>query len=81
MSFTGKRYDFHDQTGDYARLAEELGGLLSGENDFVANAANTAAPASGCGLDQEGKPDALGVTESIGNCFDRAAAPRRDLDV
>ena len=43
MSFTGKRYDFRDQAGDYARLAEELGGLLRGEGDFVANAANTAA--------------------------------------
>jgi GAF domain-containing protein len=43
MSFTGQRYDFHDQAGDYARLAEELRGLLSGESDFVANAANTAA--------------------------------------
>ena len=43
MSFAGQRYDFRDQAGDYARLAEELGGLLSGENDCVANAANTAA--------------------------------------
>jgi L-methionine (R)-S-oxide reductase len=43
MSFTGKRYDFRDQAGDYARLAQELGGLLGGENDLVANAANTAA--------------------------------------
>jgi GAF domain-containing protein len=43
MSFTGKRYDFRDQAGDYAHLAEELTGLLSGERDFVANAANTTA--------------------------------------
>ncbi len=43
MSFTVKRYDFRDQAGDYGRLAEELAGLLSGESDFVANAANTAA--------------------------------------
>ena len=43
MSFTVKRYDFRDQAGDYARLAEELGGLLRGESDLVANAANTAA--------------------------------------
>ena len=43
MSFATKRYDFHDRAGDYARLAEELGGLLSGESDFIANAANTAA--------------------------------------
>ena len=43
MSFAGKRYDFRDQAGDYAQLAEELAGLLSGESDFVANAANTTA--------------------------------------
>jgi GAF domain-containing protein len=43
MSFTSTRYDFRDQQGDYARLAEELVGLLSGESDLVANAANTAA--------------------------------------
>jgi GAF domain-containing protein len=43
MSFTGRRYEFRDQAGDYARLAEELAGLLSGESDLVANAANTAA--------------------------------------
>jgi L-methionine (R)-S-oxide reductase len=43
MSFAGKRYDFRDKAGDYAQLAEELGGLLSGESDFVANAANTTA--------------------------------------
>ena len=43
MSFTGKRYDFRDQAADYAHLAEELAGLLGGESDFVANAANTAA--------------------------------------
>jgi L-methionine (R)-S-oxide reductase len=43
MSFTTKRYDFRDQAGDYAQLAEELTGLLRGESDLVANAANTAA--------------------------------------
>jgi len=42
-TFVGKRYDFHDQAGDYAHLADELAGLLGGEQDFVANAANTAA--------------------------------------
>lgn len=43
MTFAGKRYDFRDQVGDYAQLAEELAGLLQGEQDFVANAANTSA--------------------------------------
>jgi L-methionine (R)-S-oxide reductase len=43
MTFTAQRYDFRDQAGDYARLAQELAGLLSGESDLVANAANTAA--------------------------------------
>ncbi len=43
MSFTGKRFDFRDQAGDYAQLAQELAGLLRGESDLVANAANTAA--------------------------------------
>lgn len=43
MSFTGTRYDFRDQAGDYQRLAAELESLLSGESDLVANAANTAA--------------------------------------
>jgi L-methionine (R)-S-oxide reductase len=43
MSFTGKRYDFRDKVADYAQLAEELAGLLHGESDFVANAANTSA--------------------------------------
>jgi L-methionine (R)-S-oxide reductase len=43
MSFAGKRYDFRDQAGDYARLARDLSALLSGERDLVANAANTAA--------------------------------------
>ena len=43
MSFATKRYEFRDKAADYAQLAEELGGLLSGESDFVANAANTTA--------------------------------------
>jgi L-methionine (R)-S-oxide reductase len=43
MSFTTKRYEFRDKAADYAQLAEELRGLLSGESDFVANAANTSA--------------------------------------
>ncbi|HVW70260.1 MAG TPA: GAF domain-containing protein [Steroidobacteraceae bacterium] len=43
MSFTGKRYEFRDKAADYAQLAQELGSLLGGERDLVANAANTAA--------------------------------------
>jgi L-methionine (R)-S-oxide reductase len=43
MEFTSKRYDFRDKDGDYAALADELSGLLTGERDLIANAANTAA--------------------------------------
>jgi len=43
MSYTGQHYDFRDKPGDYARLAQELNGLLAGESDRIANAANTAA--------------------------------------
>jgi L-methionine (R)-S-oxide reductase len=43
MEFTNRRYDFRDKDADYASLAEELNGLLAGETDLVANAANTAA--------------------------------------
>ena len=43
MSFTGKRYDFRDKAADYVQLADELAGLLHGESDFIANAANMAA--------------------------------------
>jgi len=43
MSYTAKRYDFHDKPADYARLCEELAALLAGENDLIANAANTCA--------------------------------------
>jgi L-methionine (R)-S-oxide reductase len=42
-AFTPKRYDFRNKPADYASLAEELNGLLAGEQDFIANAANTAA--------------------------------------
>ena len=38
-----QRYDFKDKAADYARLAAELTGLLAGETDRVANAANTSA--------------------------------------
>jgi GAF domain-containing protein len=43
MSYTAQRYDFHDKPADYARLAQDLSGLLDGESDRIANAANTAA--------------------------------------
>jgi GAF domain-containing protein len=43
MQFTSKRYDFRNKDADYASLADELNGLLAGEQDLVANAANTAA--------------------------------------
>jgi len=43
MEFTGKRYDFLDKDADYAALADELRGLLAGERDQIANAANTTA--------------------------------------
>ena len=43
MEFTSRRYDFRNKDADYASLAEELNGLLSGEPDLIANAANTAA--------------------------------------
>jgi GAF domain-containing protein len=43
MSFTSTRYEFKDKRADYAQLAQELAALLSGERDFIANAANTAA--------------------------------------
>jgi L-methionine (R)-S-oxide reductase len=43
MSPVGTRYAFADKAADYARLALELAGLLAGESDLMANAANTAA--------------------------------------
>src|ERR1700758_4837767 len=43
MEFTSKRYDFRNKDADYADLAEELSGLLAGEPDLIANAANTSA--------------------------------------
>jgi L-methionine (R)-S-oxide reductase len=43
MGYTTQHYDFRDKPGDYARLAQELTGLLAGETDRIANAANTAA--------------------------------------
>lgn len=43
MEFTSKRYEFRNKDADYASLAEELNGLLAGEPDLIANAANTSA--------------------------------------
>jgi L-methionine (R)-S-oxide reductase len=41
--FTAKVSEAQDKPTLYADLAEQLGGLLAGETDFIANAANTAA--------------------------------------
>jgi L-methionine (R)-S-oxide reductase len=38
-----RHYDFSDPASAYAQLAGELGALLAGERDRIANAANTAA--------------------------------------
>ncbi|HEY8509591.1 MAG TPA: GAF domain-containing protein [Steroidobacteraceae bacterium] len=43
MTHSMGRYDFRDKPGDYERLAQELAGLLSGEHNLVANAANTSS--------------------------------------
>ncbi len=43
MDYTPKRYSFQDKLGDYRELSRELAGLLSGERDSIANAANTSA--------------------------------------
>ena len=43
MEYTSKRYEFRNKDADYASLAEELVGLLTGERDIIANAANTSA--------------------------------------
>lgn len=43
MEYTSRRYEFRNKDADYASLAEELTGLLTGEQDFIANAANTSA--------------------------------------
>src|SRR5690349_15996347 len=43
MSHTSQRYEFQNKAGDYALLAGELAGLLTGESDLIANAANTSA--------------------------------------
>lgn len=43
MSHDVTTYDFHDKPADYARLRTELAALLQGEQDIIANAANTSA--------------------------------------
>lgn len=43
MSHAAQRYAFTDKAADYRALAQELTGLLTGERDTIANAANTAA--------------------------------------
>lgn len=43
MSFTLTTAEFADKPALYAHLEAQLGGLLTGERDWVANAANTAA--------------------------------------
>lgn len=43
MNFSPQRHDFSDKRAAYAELARELAGILAGERDLIANAANTAA--------------------------------------
>jgi len=43
MSHEPSRYDFTNKPADYAALASELKGLLAGEHDLIANAANATA--------------------------------------
>ncbi len=43
MSHAAQRHDFRDKPRAYEQLAQELGALLAGERDTIANAANTAA--------------------------------------
>ena len=43
MSHVSQSYDFSNPGAAYADLAQDLGALLQGERDLVANAANTAA--------------------------------------
>ena len=42
-TYTGRRYDFRDKRAGYEQLATQLRGLLAGETDLIANAANTSA--------------------------------------
>jgi len=43
MSHESARYEFKNKPADYASLAQELQGLLSGEHDLIANAANATS--------------------------------------
>jgi L-methionine (R)-S-oxide reductase len=43
MTHQSARYDFRDKPADYAALAHELRGLLAGESDLIANAANATS--------------------------------------
>jgi L-methionine (R)-S-oxide reductase len=43
MSFDAQQIDFSDKRRGYGELAQALTGLLTGERDRIANAANTAA--------------------------------------
>jgi len=43
MSHVSQSYDFARPEAAYAELARDLGALLQGERDLIANAANTAA--------------------------------------
>src|SRR5687767_7203949 len=43
MSHATQNYDFSDPDAAYRELARDLGALLTGERDLIANAANTAA--------------------------------------
>src|SRR6476646_3865559 len=43
MSHASQSYDFTNPVAAYDELARDLGALLHGERDLVANAANTAA--------------------------------------
>jgi L-methionine (R)-S-oxide reductase len=42
-TYHSERHDFSDKSAGYERLATQLRGLLAGEADPIANAANTAA--------------------------------------
>jgi L-methionine (R)-S-oxide reductase len=43
MSHAAKSYDFSNPDAAYEQIGRDLSGLLSGETDLIANAANTSA--------------------------------------